>query len=71
MITVYVREIDQTDGQNLGEFTPEQIKPLVETFKWFPTMVEDRECLYYGAQYVANAGTYFEIIVEAPKVQTC
>ena len=71
MITVYVREIDQTDGQNLGEFTPEQIKPLVETFKGFPTMVEDRECLYYGAQYVAqeNAETYFEIIVEAPNAE--
>ena len=68
MITVYVRHIDRNDGQLLGEFRPNQIKPLVEQFKAFPTVLDGNENCFYSAQFMSreNEGVYFEIIVTTP-----
>lgn len=72
MITVYVREFGQREGNELGEFKAGEIKSLVNLFQSYPTHAVDAEgkaieCKLSSAQFVSGPdGAFFEIVVAAP-----
>jgi len=72
MIDVYVREVNDVEGQKLGEFMPEDLPRLIHSFMEYPTYMEDaNEEIPAGnevfGQYVhsASKGVYFEIVLQA------
>ena len=78
MISVYVREINQEEGNELGEFKPGELKSLVNLFQSYSTFaitIDGRakfaiECKFSSARFVSGPdsdGAYFEIIVAAPE----
>lgn len=75
MIDVYVREVEQLEGQYLGEFSPADIRQLPDLFKMFDTQIwEDPDgigpCRFDAGQFVANeTGVFFEIVVTVIKAQ--
>ena len=70
MITVYIREIDETEGYMLGEFKPGELQSLVKLFQTYPTRTLDDEgeftveCKFLSAQFVNGPeGANFEVVV--------
>ena len=67
MIDVYVRGVEQAEGQLLGQFTPSQVLELPNLFKTFETHVgDDGPAGFSHAQFVSTNGNgcYFEIVVD-------
>ena len=67
MIDVYVRSLEQAEGQLLGRFTPSQVLELPNLFKTFEAHVGDNAPAGFShAQFVSTngSGCYFEIIVD-------
>jgi len=66
MVTVMVRHVDDVKGSELGEFHPEDLRALIELFRYYEVRYDDdRDALFVDAQWVINEtkGPFFEILV--------
>ncbi len=64
MIKVKIRHIDQLIGRELGQFSPDAIRQIVELVKKYGYYSSDEFCIFFQARFVPEYNeSYFEIVV--------